>query len=53
MRRSGSDSFAVVDLNLAPAADLGTLPGIDPPLADSIVDYRRFRGARHQRVHGR
>lgn len=40
----GPPSPAVVDLNLARAADLATLPGIDPPLADSIVDYRRFHG---------
>jgi hypothetical protein len=38
---SGSD---VVDLNLALAAELAELPGIDRPLADSIVDYRRFHG---------
>jgi hypothetical protein len=41
---AGPPSPAVVDLNLTPAADLATLPGIDPPLADSIVDYRRFHG---------
>ena len=33
-----------IDLNLAPAALLETLPGIGPALANAIVDYRESNG---------
>ena len=34
----------LIDLNLATADELATLPGVDRPMADSIIDYRRFHG---------
>lgn len=38
--RAGSGSGTTVDLNTATPADLDTLPGVGPVLAQRIIDYR-------------
>jgi competence protein ComEA len=40
----GSSASTVVDLNAATAADLETLPGVGPVLAQHIVDWRNQHG---------
>jgi competence protein ComEA len=42
---TGSSGRAPVDLNRASAADLESLPGIGPSLAQAIIDYREQHGA--------
>jgi len=43
--RMGGLGEGLLDINTASAAELETLPGIGPALAQSIVDYREARGA--------
>ncbi len=42
---AASQAGGVVNINTADAAELETLPGIGPSLAQSIIDYRTEHGA--------
>jgi DNA uptake protein ComE-like DNA-binding protein len=44
-RRSGNFTFKTVDLNIASAADLTKLPGIDYWTAQRIISARPYRAA--------